>query len=81
MRTAKFAHPYVLAWDELREDWRTFRLDRFKLCSYEDRHFEELEVPLPDDLSDTNLSKIRRALGEDADNALVRIAWSIGIGR
>ena len=88
--TARIIHPvrivelgrsYVLAWDELREDWRTFRIDRFKMCSILDRWFSPIQVPLPDDMDADDCERVQAALGGSADVATIRVAWSIGIGR
>lgn len=68
---------YVLAWDELREDWRTFRLDRFKMCDLRGPHFSPREVPLPEDMKYEDLERIKEDFGEDVDNATVRVAWSL----
>lgn len=88
--TARIIHPvrivelgrsYVLAWDELREDWRTFRIDRFKMCSILNRWFSPIQVPLPDDMDADDCERVQAALGGSADVATIRVAWSIGIGR
>ncbi|MBC6821582.1 hypothetical protein CRD20_04335 [Corynebacterium sp. LK33] len=81
VRIVELGRPYVLAWDELRDDWRTFRLDRFKMCSTLDRWFSPIEVPLPDDMDDDSYERVQEALGGSADAATIRVAWSIGIGR
>ncbi|MDO5029793.1 MAG: WYL domain-containing protein [Corynebacterium sp.] len=81
VRIVELGRPYVLAWDELREDWRTFRLDRFKMCSILARRFSPLQVPLPDDMDSDDLERMQKALGDDVDAATIRVAWSIGIGK
>lgn len=81
VRIVELGRPYVLAWDELREDWRTFRLDRFKMCSILDRWFSPMEVPLPDDMDADDFERVQAALGGSVDTATIRVAWSIGIGR
>ncbi|MEJ6020241.1 helix-turn-helix transcriptional regulator [Corynebacterium sp. H113] len=76
-KTVVLNRPYVLAWDELREDWRTFRVDRIKTCSLTDEEFEPRFVSLPEDIDPDELEGMYGRFGDDVDNATIRVAWSL----
>lgn len=78
VRVAMLQHMYVLAWDEMRSDWRTFRVDRIKMCTIMESKFAPHEVPLPVDMTPEEMASFHEHFGESADKAMIRLAWSVG---
>lgn len=77
VRIVSLNHLYLVAWDELREAWRTFRVQRVKMCSLLDDHFPPIEMPLPAEMTEKELKYLREKLGENADVATLFVAWTI----